>query len=149
MVALPFRDDSFDLIWSEGSAYLMGFENALYGWKRLLRNEGCLVLTDLVWLTAAPSPAAAAYWQAEYPDMTDAATRLLQAEAAAYRLVDQFVLPQSDWEAYYNGIREQLQPAIAKHGRTPAVAELEAEIRMFDRHGAEYGYLCLVLQKKG
>jgi ubiquinone/menaquinone biosynthesis C-methylase UbiE len=29
---LPFPDDRFDLIWSEGAAYVMGFDNALRQW---------------------------------------------------------------------------------------------------------------------
>ena len=29
---LPFPDDRFNLIWSEGAAYVMGFDNALRQW---------------------------------------------------------------------------------------------------------------------
>jgi len=36
MTELPFENAAFDLIWAEGSAYIMGVENALAGWKRSL-----------------------------------------------------------------------------------------------------------------
>ena len=40
MAALAFEADRFDLIWAEGSAYIMGVENALKTWKRLLKSRG-------------------------------------------------------------------------------------------------------------
>src|SRR5690606_9762795 len=44
MSSLPFLNGSFDLIWSEGAAYLMGFEEALLSWRPLLKREGFLVV---------------------------------------------------------------------------------------------------------
>lgn len=35
MADLPYPDGSFDLLWSEGSAYNIGFASALARWKRL------------------------------------------------------------------------------------------------------------------
>ena len=51
MTELPFSPESFDSVWSEGSAYIMGVEQALTQWRSLLKEHGCLVLSDLVWLT--------------------------------------------------------------------------------------------------
>jgi len=34
MQALPFREASFDLIWSEGAVYVMGFDAGLAQWRR-------------------------------------------------------------------------------------------------------------------
>ena len=54
MYDFPFPDQSFDMIWSEGAAYNMGFENALVGWRRFLKSGGCLAVTKLVWLPSDP-----------------------------------------------------------------------------------------------
>lgn len=46
MTDLPFEAASFDLIWSEGSAYIMGVTNALKEWRGLLKEDGVLVISD-------------------------------------------------------------------------------------------------------
>jgi len=63
MTELPFADESFDLVWAEGSAYIMGVENALTQWRTLLQSQGCMVLSDLVWLTETPSQTVREFWQ--------------------------------------------------------------------------------------
>ncbi|MDP6953571.1 MAG: class I SAM-dependent methyltransferase, partial [Alphaproteobacteria bacterium] len=60
MAELPFLAQAFDLIWCEGAAYIMGVENALRDWRRLLKPQGYLALTELVWLTPEPPAEAAA-----------------------------------------------------------------------------------------
>ena len=40
MFNLPFTDGSFDLIWSEGAIYIIGFKNGLIEWKPLLNRGG-------------------------------------------------------------------------------------------------------------
>lgn len=48
MTELPFNPASFELIWAEGSAYIMGVEAALSHWRSVLVPQGYLVLSDLV-----------------------------------------------------------------------------------------------------
>ena len=43
MDALPFEDDSFDALWSEGAIYNMGFAKGVNEWKRYLKQGGVLV----------------------------------------------------------------------------------------------------------
>jgi len=37
MMEMNFDTESFDIIWSEGSIYIIGFESGLREWKRLLK----------------------------------------------------------------------------------------------------------------
>mgnify|MGYP001303053859 CR=1 FL=1 len=78
---------NFDLISAEGSAYSIGFENALRLWRPLLRRGGCLVVSELVWFSDEPAEPARTFFAREYPDMRDEATRGAQARHAGYRLV--------------------------------------------------------------
>ena len=43
---IEFSDRSFDIIWSEGSVFVVGFENGLRDWKRLLKHNGFMVIHD-------------------------------------------------------------------------------------------------------
>lgn len=62
MARLPYAPQSFDLIWCEGAAYIVGFEAALAAWKPLLRPGGVLALTEPVWLKPDPPAPVRACW---------------------------------------------------------------------------------------
>ena len=136
----------FDLIWAEGSAYSIGFENALRRWRPLLRLAGCLVVTELVWFVAEPDERARAFCGGEYPDMRDEATRIDQARSARYELLGSFRLPADDWHAYYAGLEAPLCDAISRRGELEIYAATRLEREIYEACGDDYGYLCLVLQ---
>ena len=143
-VAAVGRD--FDLLWAEGSAYSIGFENALRTWRPLLRPRGCLVVSELVWFTTAPSERARAFFAEDYPDMQDEATRIEHAQRCGYEVLASFRLPTEDWLAYYAGVAPRLEAAIARHGDHPILAAARRERETYAACGDEYGYTCLVLQ---
>ena len=58
MAALPFAPESFDLLWCEGAAYIIGVPAALAAWRPLLAPGGRLAFSEAVWLTDAPAPRA-------------------------------------------------------------------------------------------
>lgn len=136
----------FDLVWAEGSAYSIGFENALTCWRSLLRPAGCLVVTELVWFVPEPGARAREFFAEEYPDMRDEPTRIEQAKNAGYELLGTFRLPADDWRAYYDGVAVALREAIARRGELGIYATLRQERAVYESCGDEYGYLCLVLQ---
>jgi hypothetical protein len=43
---LPFEPGSFDLLWSEGAAHIMGVSEALAAWRPLLRMGGYVRLPE-------------------------------------------------------------------------------------------------------
>ncbi len=51
---LQFRPESFDIIWAEGSVYIMRVEKALANWKRFLKPGGYISFSELVWLKPDP-----------------------------------------------------------------------------------------------
>ena len=148
MTDLDIEPGSVDLIWAEGSAYLMGFENALVDWKPVLRRKGFLFVSEAVWLTREPPEELRAYWDMEYPDMKDAATREEQAEAAGYTILSGFILPKEDWQTFYDDMTRCADAVIKEKGITPAIAALKKEIRMARQYGDDFSYLCLLLQRK-
>ena len=50
MFEMTFENESFDLIWSEGAAYIAGFSNAIKDWKRLLKPGGYIICSEISWL---------------------------------------------------------------------------------------------------
>ncbi|MGL5392535.1 MAG: class I SAM-dependent methyltransferase, partial [Shewanella sp.] len=105
MTALPFSPSSFDCIWSEGSDYIMGVEQALTQWRPLLTDHGCIVLSDLVWLTDKPSSDALGFWKNEYPAMQTVAKHLTQMRQAGFDVIDHFTLSEQAWQNYYQPLK--------------------------------------------
>ena len=46
MLDMDFPEQSFDIIWSEGSIYVVGFEKGLREWSRFLKPKGFLMVHD-------------------------------------------------------------------------------------------------------
>ena len=148
MSELGFQDGSFDLLWAEGSAYIMGFEKALSQWRRLIRDGGFLFVSDAVLLTDQPSPECAEFWNAEYPDITAPDSRRRQADSLGYDLITSYLLPCADWISFYSDMQRQVDAAISKYGMAPAFEDMRKEIRISELYGNEYGYICLLLRKR-
>ena len=78
MSELPFADAQFDLLWSEGAIYNMGFENGVKNWRRFLKPGGVLVASELTWTTNTRPAELQAFWDAAYSEVATAAIRLGQ-----------------------------------------------------------------------
>jgi SAM-dependent methyltransferase len=144
MASMNFEPASFDLIWCEGAAYIMGLPAALEAWKRFLEPGGKLALTEAVWLLPDPPQPAVANF-ASYPSMTNVSTVRAQFAACGYRLLGDFVLPQSAWWAQYYGPMEarlaQLDGGFAGDPEGRSVwREARDEIECYRRFSDFYGY---------
>ena len=93
MVELGLPEESFDLIWSEGAAYIMGVSQALQAWRPLLRDKGYLAFTELVWLEENPAATVAEFFRNEYPAMTCTEAIKEKVREGGYELVGDFTLP--------------------------------------------------------
>lgn len=152
MRTLPFDEASFDLVWCEGAAYVMGLPAALAAWRRLLRPDGRLALTEAVWLTGDPPAVVRRFWHAGYPAMTSVPACRALIERAGYELRGDFVLPASAWWAeYYRPLQARIEALAAARGGDPAVAQVldehREEIAMYERHGDCYGYAFFVMSR--
>ncbi|HDR72703.1 MAG TPA: class I SAM-dependent methyltransferase [Methanoculleus sp.] len=150
---LPFADAAFDVLWAESSIFIVGFEEGLRLWKRLLRPGGYLCLSEAVWFTDRPSPEAVAFWNDCYPAIRSVEETGAKAGHAGYEVVATFPLPGSVWwDHYYTPLLERL-PAlkVAAAGDPDAealVAFSEREIAMHREHGSEYGYEFFILRSR-
>ena len=152
MMSLPFKDGAFDLIWSEGAMYIMGFAAGLRSWRRLLLPGAGLVVSEATWLRDDPPAELRDFWAAVYPAMTTTAANLATAQAEGYEPLGHFVLPESAWlEEYYAPLEERLSRFRDEHaGNAEAEAlvhETEREISLYRRFFAWYGYVFYILRK--
>jgi ubiquinone/menaquinone biosynthesis C-methylase UbiE len=150
---LPFEDGAFDILWAESSIFIMGFEEGLRSWKRLLRPGGYVCLSEAVWFTDQPSSEAVAFWNDCYPAITSVKETCAKAEHAGYEVVATFQLPASVWwDDYYTPLIERLPDlkaaAAGDPDREALVAFSEREIEMHRKHREEYGYEFFILRSR-
>ena len=89
MLSLDYPDESFDLVWAEGSIFIVGFDQGLEDWRRLIRPGGFLVVHDVAWLRPDP-PAELLPAQAEVFDQGGTGAGLLnRIQVLSHHVLDQ------------------------------------------------------------
>lgn len=148
-----FPDGAFDLIWSEGAIYNVGFDAGLACWKRLLAPGGRIAVTEAAWLVEDPPEPVRAFWAREYPAMRSREANARAIEEGGFRLLGDFVVPENEWwDGYYTLIEARLERA-----RDESDDETWAEMaRLYDeeleivRRGLHaFGYVFYVMERVG
>ncbi len=147
MTDLPLEPKSYDLIWAEGCAYIMGVEKALAAWNPFLKDNGTMMLSDAVWLTDTQSEAAHTFWTREYPDIQPLQTRLNQIEQAGYNVIAHFSLSQASWENYYLPVKQRALDLQAQMPDSQAIKDTLVEMDIFEKYLGEFGYQMFILAK--
>jgi ubiquinone/menaquinone biosynthesis C-methylase UbiE len=154
MFEMAFPDDSFDIIWAEGSIYIIGFERGLTEWRRFLKPEGYLVANEVAWLRPDPPPELSVFWQENYPGIKTIPENLSLIPACGYEIIGHFVLPKDAWWIdYYSPLEKRLQALRKKYSDDPKALEVlgaeQAEIELFRKYHEWYGAVFFVMRKGG
>ena len=89
ILTMDFAEESFDIIWSEGSVFIMGFENSIKKWHRFLKPYGFLVVHD---------------------ENKDKAEKIGSISKYGYRLFAQFDLSENLWWLkYFTPLKQLIQ----------------------------------------
>lgn len=132
MFEMDFPDESFDIIWAEGSIYRIGFERGLKEWRRLLKPNGFLVAHD------------------ETENLTK---KFEQISSCGYSLLGHFILSEDTWwTEYFTPLEKRINEIRMKYIDKPdALLELDNEQREIDMVKKDPRLCCsvfFVMQKK-
>jgi len=97
MVDLPFAYEEFDIIWSEGAIYIIGFEAGIKKWKEYLKSGGYLAISEITWTTNSRPKEIEEHWNKEYPQIDTASNKIKIIEENGFSPVGYFYLPVSSW----------------------------------------------------
>lgn len=152
MEELPFSENAFDVLWSEGAIYNMGFEKGIENWKRFLKLGGILVASEITWLTDDRPEEIQAHWDQEYPEIDVASAKMGQLETAGYTPMGYFTLPESCWtNNYYTPLKAGFEAFLERNGHTDeadaVVAAELAEIELYEKFKAFYSYGVYIARK--
>ena len=153
MCNLKFEDGSFDVIWSEGAIFIVGFEKGLREWKRLLTPKGYVVVSELSWLKHDAPKEPNEYMKQMYPVIKTIEGNIEIIQNRGYRLVNSFVLPsKSWWDNYLTPIETKLPFLKTRYKDDKEALQVitneETEIEMFRKYADYYGYVFYIMQNK-
>ena len=153
MTDLPFGPDSFDLIWSEGAAYIMGIPEAFAEWRHFLRPRGYVAVTEIAWLVPDVPAEVYDFFHNGYTGITDIEGNLARIGAAGCDVVGHFTIPDAAWwEHYMTPLAAKLPALFEKYEGDEAALAVVEEARREDelrrRYPDAYGYEFIVARKK-
>jgi ubiquinone/menaquinone biosynthesis C-methylase UbiE len=128
---LDFPDESFDILWAEGSIAIIGFERGLKEWRRLLKPDGFLGIHD---------------------EIGNLPQKLSVIRGCGYELLGYFILSaETWWQDYYGPLERRIRALRERYGQDPralaAVAAEEREVEMVKSHPEQYASVFLVMQQ--
>lgn len=152
MRRMDFATSSFDLIWSEGAIWITGFVNGLNEWKRLLKAGGCMVVSELTWVTDKPHPEEYEFWTAAYPGIVHDGENRAAIVASGLELLSAFRLPRESWfSEYLRPLDERAQKLLEVYRQNPeAIAWIMQERREIEiaRRYSGFAYMFYVMRKR-
>jgi SAM-dependent methyltransferase len=150
MAEIPRVFSAIDLLWSEGAAYNIGFENALRTWAPAMKPGGLMVLSELALLSEGGPQDVMDFLFGVYPSIQTTAQNIASGRGAGLRAVDTYTLPREAWvEGYYDVLgprAEKLLNHPDSSVREMAVETLR-EIDVFKSSGDSYGYVFYVFER--
>jgi ubiquinone/menaquinone biosynthesis C-methylase UbiE len=128
---MAFPDESFDIIWSEGSIFVVGFKRGIQDWKRFLKPGGFVVIHD---------------------EKGDVEEKLRQISKCGYKLLGYFILSEDTWWTEYFAPLEKLiaksQTSYADDPHTlEELSQARRELEMFKNNPERNSSVYFVTQK--
>lgn len=129
---MDFADESFDIIWAEGSINIIGFKKGLRDWKRFLKPGGFMVVHD---------------------ERGNVSEKLEQISSCGYELLGYFELDEKTWRAeYFVPLQRLVSEAGVRFPDAPGVLEAiqdaRRDIDIFKKHPERNSSVCFVMQKR-
>ena len=152
MVNLPFGDEDYDVIWSEGAIYNIGFEKGVKDWHRYLKSGGLLVVSEITWITGSRPSELQKYWESQYPEIGAASSKIGVMETKGYSPMGYFFLPVHCWlDNYYRPMQNSFKDFLDRNGNSEearAIVEAEnREIEMYEKYKTHYSYGVYIARK--
>lgn len=152
MENLPFHNEEFDLIWSEGAIYNIGFEKGISNWKNFLKSSGKLIVSEITWLSADRPKEIQFFWDEEYPEIDTASAKIKVLESHGFSLEAYFYLPCHCWvENYFKPLQNSFTEFLDRNNHSEQAKEIvknqEEEISLYEKYTKYYSYGFYIVEK--
>lgn len=152
MSELPFADNEFDVIWSEGAIYNIGFQYGLKYWHRFIKKGGYVAVTEASWLTDDRPEEIARFWSDAYPEIDTLPNKVKQLQGAGYIPIASFVLPEECWTDNFYFPQKKAQEIFLRNNADKKTARelvnyMRYEAELYSKYKGYYGYVFYIGKK--
>ncbi len=148
---LPFRENEFDVIWSEGVIDHIGFERGLTYWNDFLKRDGYIAVTCPSWLTDEHPAEIEKFWSDAGSGLDTIGNNVDVMQKAGYSTVAVFTLPEKCWMDYFIPREEAGKALLEKHlGNETVEAFIQddtCEVELYSKYKQYYGYVFYIGKK--
>ena len=127
-------------------------EKGLTLWRKYLKDNGYIAVTEISWLTDTRHEEIENYWVDEYLEIDTIENKLSVIEKCGYTYVAHFVLDEKCWFNYYQPLLENAEEFLKKYDYADEVKEFieecEIEADMYNRFKDYYSYVFYIAKKK-
>jgi ubiquinone/menaquinone biosynthesis C-methylase UbiE len=150
---LPFQNDEFDLIWSEGAIANIGFEKGLNHWKGFLKKDGYVAVTYESWFTDERPAEIEKWWLDAVPEISTIGHNIFIMQKTGYIPVATFTLPENCWiDNYLIPQKARQEEFLKKHAGNKTVEDMitlmRREADLYSKYKQYYGYVFYIGKKK-
>ncbi len=152
MENLSFNNEEFDLIWSEGAIYNIGFKRGLKEWNKFIKKGGYIAVTEASWFTQQRPNEIEEFWMNAYSEIDTIPNKVSQLQEYGYMPVAIFIIPENCWidNFYIPQIKAQ-ELFLEKYKGNKTVEDLIAnqkyEAQLYSTYRDYYGYVFYIGQK--
>ncbi|MBD3628019.1 class I SAM-dependent methyltransferase [Cyclobacterium sp.] len=152
MDELPFGNGEFDLIWSEGAIYNIGFESGIKHWKNFLKTGGYLALSEITWISPVRPKEIEDYWHQVYPEIATASDKIRILERNGFSPVAYFYLSPESWtNHYYKPLEKRFAAFLDQLAHSElakkVVEDTKMEMEWYQKYKDHYSYGFYIAKK--
>ena len=144
------ENKAFDVIWSEGAIYNIGFKKGLLEWKKFLKDTGYMVISEISWLTEERPKEIEDYWLEAYPEIDTIDAKLAVIEEVGYENVVHFILSEREWKEYYTPILSRTNAFLKEYNYTKEAEDFIKmaldEIKVYEKFKDYYSYVFYIIK---
>jgi len=143
---------SLDIVWGEGSIYIVGFSKGLKMVYPLMKDKAYVVFSDMNYLKDDPPAELVQFLKEECPDIITIEENIDLIEKSPFKLIDHFKLKKKDhWNPYYKPLEKRVEEYSKKYRDNSEAlsisSSIQYEIDMYKKYSDYYGYVFYIMQK--
>ncbi|NHI93920.1 MAG: class I SAM-dependent methyltransferase [Candidatus Lokiarchaeota archaeon] len=126
-----FQDESFDIVWAEGTFHILGYEKSFNESNRLLKRNGYLVIHD---------------------ETNTLPKKIKLAKKYDFKLINSFPLPEKAWwSEYYQPLEKKIYEILPKYEKNNEVLKYLKqqldEVNMVKHDPKKFNSIFFIFQK--
>lgn len=143
---LDFANENFDVVFAEASIEIIGFKKGLQEWKRLLKPNGYLIVSDVSWI-GKPSAESRKFWKNTYDEVDTIENKISQIRDEGYEFIGHVTVPKEDWKSYHELLEQNLAKLNGDASAKDFVRQLKKEINVYRQNSDDYSYVFYIMRR--